>query len=701
MIQRAADQDGGHSAYEYTGSDRKYWRYESCRGRLAHKTPRHVRKMIPEGKKRKLEELWARGLWSVDPHCPRLSALMKEAVGVGLSPAQVKEFIYRKRKATGVTHWEQEEVDMRMLIALTLGELRVKRGTSLQDEVETIMTALTGLQKTGPQPRAWPSEPRADFSESPPLTPRPAGLAMAFGQDDCGQLGLGIAEEEERVLPTPVVLPPGKTIVDVAAGGLHSAFLTAEGEVLLCGLNDEGELARPNAGEEDCRTVASVSLGPAMVAAQVSCGDSFTAVLDTSGRVFWAGQLRDAGGVFHDIGPRLLEVPLWAPATKIAAGAHHLAVLVGNSIATCGSADRGQLGRVRERRALKRSSRELSLTPSPWTTASQFVDVCCGTYSTIGLTAADDIWGCGNNYLYQLGEGPRTIWMTRKLSALSQKNLVQVALGDDHAVALSSSGAVFCWGDGYSGQAGTGVISRQPIDSPRPVPGLPNNIRQVAAGPRQSFCWTSQGRGYAWGSGVSNQLCLGEEVQEVAAPVPMVGLPGPLQTISVGGQHTLVLVDPSPAPNTFPSELLTGVLTGLVFSPQKRHLHGLHTAARSRTPVRSSEENINECSGNPCKHGRCVNKAGGYKCICPPGWTREHCRQDIDECISKPCECGTCVNNDGGYKCTCSPGWTGQNCQQGESSSRRKHALVPVSPAAAHTDTARPCSADLGRFFLL
>ncbi|XP_078665315.1 galactose-specific lectin nattectin-like [Branchiostoma floridae x Branchiostoma belcheri] len=36
----------------------------------------------------------------------------------------------------------------------------------------------------------------------------------------------------------------------------------------------------------------------------------------------------------------------------------------------------------------------------------------------------------------------------------------------------------------------------------------------------------------------------------------------------------------------------------------------------------------------------------------------------INECTKKPCRHGTCVNKDGGYKCTCSPGWTGQNCQQ-------------------------------------
>ncbi|KAI8502677.1 hypothetical protein Bbelb_193790 [Branchiostoma belcheri] len=38
---------------------------------------------------------------------------------------------------------------------------------------------------------------------------------------------------------------------------------------------------------------------------------------------------------------------------------------------------------------------------------------------------------------------------------------------------------------------------------------------------------------------------------------------------------------------------------------------------------------------------------------------------DIDECASNPCQHGRCENKDGGYKCACSPGWTGQNCQQG------------------------------------
>ncbi|XP_078697536.1 cubilin-like [Branchiostoma floridae x Branchiostoma belcheri] len=66
----------------------------------------------------------------------------------------------------------------------------------------------------------------------------------------------------------------------------------------------------------------------------------------------------------------------------------------------------------------------------------------------------------------------------------------------------------------------------------------------------------------------------------------------------------------------------------------------------------------------PCRHGTCVNKDGGYKCTCSPGWTGQNCQQDIDECKKNPCQHGRCVNKDGGYKCTCFPGWTGQNCRQ-------------------------------------
>ncbi|CAH1241745.1 VCAN [Branchiostoma lanceolatum] len=92
----------------------------------------------------------------------------------------------------------------------------------------------------------------------------------------------------------------------------------------------------------------------------------------------------------------------------------------------------------------------------------------------------------------------------------------------------------------------------------------------------------------------------------------------------------------------------------------------------SSSPLNLTNADINECNRKPCQHGRCVNKDGGYRCTCSPGWTGQNCQQDINECTRKPCQHGRCVNKDGGYKCTCSPGWTGQNCQQDINECTRK-----------------------------
>ncbi|KAI8490447.1 hypothetical protein Bbelb_317150 [Branchiostoma belcheri] len=51
---------------------------------------------------------------------------------------------------------------------------------------------------------------------------------------------------------------------------------------------------------------------------------------------------------------------------------------------------------------------------------------------------------------------------------------------------------------------------------------------------------------------------------------------------------------------------------------------------------------LNECTWKPCLHGRCVNKDGGYICICNPGWTGQNCQQ------AKPCPMGW-----SGYKNHC------------------------------------------------
>ena len=66
-----------------------------------------------------------------------------------------------------------------------------------------------------------------------------------FGAENDGQLGLG-RDKRDRTSPreVPLVLEPGETVVDAAAGCYHSAALTSKRRVFTFGLNNYGQLGR-------------------------------------------------------------------------------------------------------------------------------------------------------------------------------------------------------------------------------------------------------------------------------------------------------------------------------------------------------------------------------------------------------------------------------------------------------------------------
>ncbi|XP_044165741.1 uncharacterized protein LOC114963329 isoform X1 [Acropora millepora] len=84
-----------------------------------------------------------------------------------------------------------------------------------------------------------------------------------------------------------------------------------------------------------------------------------------------------------------------------------------------------------------------------------------------------------------------------------------------------------------------------------------------------------------------------------------------------------------------------------------------------RVEVYGCIQEVNECLPNPCLNGAtCINRVGGYRCNCAPGYTGGICQTDINECSPNPCQNGaTCVNLVGSYRCTCAPGYTGGTCQ--------------------------------------
>jgi alpha-tubulin suppressor-like RCC1 family protein len=109
--------------------------------------------------------------------------------------------------------------------------------------------------------------------------------------------------------------------------------------------------------------------------------------------------------------------------------------------------------------------------------------------------------------------------------------MVQVAIGDTTTCALEgATGAVYCWGDGGSGQLGDGSTTATQ-KTPVQVKGVGgtgtlSGIAQITAG-MSHFCGVATtGAVYCWGTGGSGQLGNGATAATQSTPVQVKGVGG-------------------------------------------------------------------------------------------------------------------------------------------------------------------------------
>ncbi|XP_072717422.1 probable E3 ubiquitin-protein ligase HERC3 isoform X1 [Ciconia boyciana] len=130
---------------------------------------------------------------------------------------------------------------------------------------------------------------------------------------------------------------------------------------------------------------------------------------------------------------------------------------------------------------------------------------------------------------------------TRLVKELGNQDVVQIACGDQHAMALSRGGDLFTWGQNAHGQLGVGSQTTL-IPQPQLVERLKGiSLAQIAAGGAHSAAVSLSGAVYSWGKNDFGQLGLGD-TEDRDCP-SYVGALEHWKTvfISCGADHTAVL----------------------------------------------------------------------------------------------------------------------------------------------------------------
>ncbi|CAL5405820.1 unnamed protein product [Camellia sinensis] len=266
------------------------------------------------------------------------------------------------------------------------------------------------------------------------------------GSSLCGVLGHG-PETTQCVAFTRINFPSRAHVIQLSASHNHAAFVMESGEVFTCGDNSSFCCGHRDTGRPIFRPRLVEAL-KGIPCKQVGAGLSFTMFLTTQGRVY-----------------------------------------------TCGTNAHGQLGHG------DTLDRPTPTIVELLESVGSVVQISAGPSYALAVTDDGTTYSFGSGTNLCLGHGeqhnelqPRAIQSFRRKGI----HIVRVSAGDEHVVALDSSGIVYTWGKGYCGALGHG----DEIDKTTPELLISLKIHvavQVCASKRKTFVLVDDGSVYGFG----------------------------------------------------------------------------------------------------------------------------------------------------------------------------------------------------------
>ncbi len=166
--------------------------------------------------------------------------------------------------------------------------------------------------------------------------------------------------------------------------------------------------------------------------------------------------------------------------------------------------------------------------------------IAVGSRHNCALTAGGAVHCWGMNRSGQLGNGELADQETTPVAVQGlSSGVVAIAAGLDHTCALTSAGALLCWGDNSSGQLGDGTTTNRLV--PTPVSGMGSAVAAISAGTRHSCAIGTSGALSCWGQNLYGQLGNGTTT---ASNVPVrVPIATPVSSVSAGSWYTCAVTN--------------------------------------------------------------------------------------------------------------------------------------------------------------
>jgi len=355
---------------------------------------------------------------------------------------------------------------------------------------------------------------------------------------------LGNSSENSSACPSAVEHLPG--VSELLCSKEATLALTPQGELYSWGNGASGKLGHGNDMNQTSPALIQELVANDDVVVQMASGDSHTAVLCKSGKVYTWGMGRTGqtghgkrGDVFL---PKVVESLVDVPVSSVSCGAAHtLVISKSGDVFTCGYGFEGALGHGDK-------SNQMLLKQISLPEGVTAVQAACGRNYSLLLCSDGQVYSFGDDGYGQLGLGrsEKYVRSPNKVGYLSRKNIVKIFAGENHSAAISSTGELYLWGYNSSGQLGNG--STQDCVVPTKL-DMPAAVSDVSCGGNHTLVQLQGGDVYVFGRGREGQLGIQATGESVAAyrnkPVklPATQFKGKLIKVSAGGDHTGALVE--------------------------------------------------------------------------------------------------------------------------------------------------------------